>query len=70
MEEGSELAAMGYKQYATIDLTTDFSVSDCGKAMQLQSEMAHARRNYADQITVEGSTPSAATKTKQNPRWE
>ena len=38
------------------DLTTDFSVSDCGKAMQLQHEMAHARRNYADQATIEGYT--------------
>ena len=38
------------------DLTTDFSVSDCGKVMQLQHEMAHARRNYADQATIEGYT--------------
>ena len=38
------------------DLTTDFSISDCGKAMQLQYEMAHARRNYADQATIEGYT--------------
>ena len=38
------------------DLTTDFSISDCGKAMQLQHEMAHARRNYADQATIEGYT--------------
>ena len=38
------------------DLTTDFSVNDCGKAMQLQKEMAHARRNYADQATIEGYT--------------
>ncbi len=38
------------------DLTTDFSISDCGKAMQLQKEMAHARRNYADQATIEGYT--------------
>ena len=38
------------------DLTTDFSVSDCGKAMQLQHEMAHARRNYADQATIEEYT--------------
>ena len=38
------------------DLTTDFSVSDCGKAMQLQREMAHARRNYADQATIEEYT--------------
>ena len=38
------------------DLTTDFSVNDCGKVMQLQSEMAHARRNYADQATIEEYT--------------
>jgi hypothetical protein len=38
------------------DLTTDFSVSDCGKVMQLQHEMAHARRNYADQATIEEYT--------------
>ena len=38
------------------DLTTAFSISDCGKAMQLQKEMAHARRNYADQATIEGYT--------------
>ena len=38
------------------DLTTDFTISDCGKAMQLQHEMAHARRNYADQATIEGYT--------------
>ena len=38
------------------DLTTDFSVNDCGKALQLQHEMAHARRNYADQATIEGYT--------------
>ena len=38
------------------DLTTDISISDCGKAMQLQKEMAHARRNYADQATIEGYT--------------
>ena len=38
------------------DLTTDFSISDCGKAMQLQHEMAHARRNYADQATIEEYT--------------
>ena len=38
------------------DLTTDFSISDCGKAMQLQYEMAHARRNYADQATIEEYT--------------
>jgi hypothetical protein len=38
------------------DLTTDFSVNDCGKAIQLQHEMAHARRNYADQATIEEYT--------------
>ena len=38
------------------DLTTTLSISDCGKAMQLQKEMAHARRNYADQATIEGYT--------------
>ena len=38
------------------DLTTDISISDCGKTMQLQSEMAHDRRNYADQATIEGYT--------------
>ena len=32
------------------------SISDCGKAMQLQHEMAHARRNYADQATIEEYT--------------
>jgi hypothetical protein len=38
------------------DLTTEISVSDCGKVMQLQHEMAHARRNYADQATIEEYT--------------
>ena len=38
------------------DLTTSISISDCGKAMQLQKEMAHARRSYADQATIEGYT--------------
>ena len=38
------------------DLTTAISISDCGKAMQLQREMAHARRNYADQATIEEYT--------------
>ncbi len=38
------------------DLTTDFSISDCGKTMQLQKEMANARRNYADQATIEEYT--------------
>ncbi len=38
------------------DLTTSLTVNDCGKAMQLQKEMAHARRNYADQATIEEYT--------------
>ena len=38
------------------DLTTTISISDCGKTMQLQHEMAHARRSYADQATIEGYT--------------
>ena len=38
------------------DLTTSLTVNDCGKVMQLQHEMAHARRNYADQATIEGYT--------------
>ena len=38
------------------DLTTEISISDCGKTMQLQHEMAHARRNYADQATIEEYT--------------
>ena len=38
------------------DLTTTLSVKDLGKAMQLQKEMAHARRSYADQATIEGYT--------------
>ena len=38
------------------DLTTDISISDCAKAIQLQREMAHARRNYADQATIEEYT--------------
>jgi hypothetical protein len=38
------------------DLTTSISISDCAKAIQLQREMAHARRNYADQATIEGYT--------------
>ena len=38
------------------DLTTTVSISDCGKTMQLQHEMAHARRSYADQATIEGYT--------------
>jgi hypothetical protein len=38
------------------DLTTTLSISDFGKVMQLQKEMAHARRNYADQATIEEYT--------------
>ncbi len=38
------------------DLTTEMKVSDCAKAMQLQQAMAHARRNYADQQTIDGYT--------------
>jgi len=38
------------------DLTTTFSVSDMQKVLQLQNEMAQARRNYADQATIEGYT--------------
>ncbi len=38
------------------DLTTSLTVDDCAKAMQLQKEMAHARRNYADQATIEEYT--------------
>jgi hypothetical protein len=38
------------------DLTTEISINDCGKALQLQKEMAHARRNYADQATIEEYT--------------
>ena len=38
------------------DLTSEISISDCGKAMQLQREMAQARRNYADQATIEEYT--------------
>jgi hypothetical protein len=35
-------------------LTTTAKVSDCEKVVKLQNEMAHARRNYADQATIEG----------------
>ena len=38
------------------DLTTTVSISDCSKTIQLQREMAHARRSYADQATIEGYT--------------
>ena len=36
------------------DLVTNVKVSDCQKVMELQSAMAHARRNYADRKTIEG----------------
>ena len=36
------------------DLTTTIKVTDCQKALVLQSEMAKARRSYADQQTIEG----------------
>ena len=36
------------------DLTTTIKVSDCLKVLVLQSEMAKARRSYADQQTIEG----------------
>ena len=36
------------------DLTTTVKVSDCQKVLVLQSEMAKARRSYADQQTIEG----------------
>ena len=36
------------------DLTTTLKVTDCQKVMVLQSEMAKARRSYADQQTIEG----------------
>ncbi len=35
-------------------LTTNAKVSDCAKVIQLQNEMARARRNYADQQTIGG----------------
>ena len=35
------------------DLTTTIKVTDCQKALVLQSEMGHARRSYADQQTIE-----------------
>ena len=38
------------------DLTTTVKVSDCQKVMALQQEMATARRNYADQQTIDNYT--------------
>ncbi|MBR3619789.1 MAG: hypothetical protein IKN44_08600, partial [Bacteroidaceae bacterium] len=35
-------------------LTTNVKVSDCEKVVQIQNEMAKARRNYADQKTIGG----------------
>ena len=35
-------------------LTTSGKISDCEKVVKLQNEMAHARRNYADQHTIAG----------------
>jgi hypothetical protein len=36
------------------DLSTTLKISDCSKVIVLQSQMASARRNYADQETIEG----------------
>ena len=38
------------------DLTTTFSISDMSKVMKLNAEMAEARRNYADEATIDGYT--------------
>ena len=38
------------------DLTTTLTISDCGKLLELQRAMASARRNYADQMTIDGYT--------------
>ena len=38
------------------DLETTISISDMAKAIQVAREMAHARRNYADQQTINGYT--------------
>ena len=38
------------------DLTAAISISDCAKAIQLQREMARARRSYANQATIEEYT--------------
>jgi hypothetical protein len=35
------------------DLTTTLKISDCAKVIQLQNQMASARRNYADEATIE-----------------
>jgi hypothetical protein len=38
------------------DLTTTLKISDCAKVIQLQNQMARARRNYADEATIEQYT--------------
>ena len=38
------------------DLTTTMSISDCSRAMQVAQEGANARRNYADQQTIDRYT--------------
>ena len=38
------------------DLTTTFSINDMDKVMKLNTEMADARRNYADEATIDGYT--------------
>ena len=38
------------------DLTTSLKVSDCGEVLNLQHQMARARRNYADEATIEQYT--------------
>ena len=38
------------------DLSTTVKVSDCQKVMALQQQLAQARRNYADQQTIENYT--------------
>ena len=38
------------------DLTTSVKVSDCAKVVELQNQMARARRNYADEATIDQYT--------------
>ena len=38
------------------DLTTTLKISDCAKVIQLQNQMASARRSYADMATIEQYT--------------
>ena len=38
------------------DLTTTLKVSDCAEVLNLQSQMARARRSYADEATIEKYT--------------